>query len=176
MKRVKRVGLVLMLSACNTPPPPNTCTPPTGWEGRWQGTLVNLPARANAKPVEVTLEVGPMPQADNTCSPWRKTFVEAGGTPLVKDYQLCRGQGPEDWYVDEGNGVKLPGRWLGEVFLSHYKYDALVFFTSVRLRGDVVEDELLMADDKPVVPQGVQSLPAKLLQRVEFKRVVDCPK
>lgn len=180
MNRMIVVALALTLGACNnnTPPPTNSCpTPPsTSWEGKWQGVLVNHPARPDAKRVDVTLEIGPMPTADNTCSPWRKTFVEEGSsTPQVKDYQLCRGQGEQDLYVDEGGGVKLTTRWLGEVLVSPYKYDTLLFMTTTRLRGDVLEDELIMANDRPVVPGGVQVMLPRLIQRTEFKRVIECP-
>ncbi len=87
------------------------------WSGTWQGTLVNLPARAGANPVDVALEIGAFPAKDGACSAWRTTYKENGAVRQVKDYRLCRGAGAEDLYVDEG-GLKLTARLLGEVLVS----------------------------------------------------------
>lgn len=144
--------------------------PPKSWAGKWRGTLVNLPLRQSATSVEVTMEIGEFPRADNTCAMWRTTYSEGGVVRQVKDYKLCRGTGADDLFVDEGDGVKLTARWLGDVLVTPFKYDNLLLVASTRLRGEVLEEEILTVDDKPT-GKGVQPLRPRGLQRLELKRV-----
>ena len=144
--------------------------PPKSWAGKWHGTLVNLPLRQGATAVEVTLELGEFPQADKSCAMWRTTYSEGGVVRQVKDYKLCRGTGADDLFVDEGDGVKLTARWLGDVLVTPFKYDNLLLIASTRLRGNVLEEEILTVDDKPT-GKGVQPLRPRGLQRLELKRI-----
>ena len=140
------------------------------WAGVWRGALVNLPLRAGAPTVDVTREIGPLPSADSTCGLWRTTYAEAGVTKGVKDYQLCRGAGPDDLYLDEGGGVRLSARWIGDVLVSPFKFDDLLLVSTIRLRGEVLEEEILTAGDKPAV-SGALPLPARGIQRLTLYRV-----
>jgi hypothetical protein len=140
------------------------------WAGTWRGTLTNLPPRAGSAPVDVTMEIGPFPAADNTCATWRTTYAEAGQARGVKDYRLCRGTGPDDLFIDEGDGVKLTARWIGDVLVSPFKYDNLLLVTEMRLRGDVLEEEILVVDDQPAA-KGVVPLRPRSLQRIVLRRL-----
>jgi hypothetical protein len=144
------------------------------WEGKWRGMLVNYPVRANAPVVEVTMEIGAFPAADNVCTAWRTSYSQGGEVKQVKDYKLCRGTGPnglnDDLYVDEGGGVKLAARMIGDVLVSPFKYDNLLLIANVRLRGDTLEQEIYTIDDKPAI-KGVLSLTPRGIQRFELKRV-----
>jgi len=82
-----------------------------------------------------------MPQADHTCATWRTTYRQGGEVKGVKDYQLCRGDGADDFFVDEG-GVKLAARWIGDALVSPFKAGSLLLVSTVRLRGDVPEERL----------------------------------
>jgi hypothetical protein len=88
----------------------------------------------------------------------------------VKDYKLCRGTGAADLYIDENNGIKLPARLLGDALISPFKYDNVLLISTMRLRGEVLEEEILTVDDKPAVT-GVQPMNAKGIQRLEFRRI-----
>ncbi len=149
---------------------PTPTSPLAAWEGKWSGKLTNLPARPDAPAVEVTREIGAFPSADNTCSMWKTTYSEAGVVKQVKDYKLCRGTGAADLFVDEGNGIKLPARVLGDSLVSPFKYDNTLLISTVRLRGEVLEEEIITADDKPAT-SGVQPMQAKGIQRLELRRV-----
>lgn len=140
------------------------------WAGEWRGTLTNFPARANAPRVEVLMEIGGVPMADNTCAAWRTTYSEGSTVKGVKDYKLCRGTGADDLFIDEGNGIKLTARWLGDVLVTPFKYDNLLLITTNRLRRDVLEQEIITIDDQPAV-KGVQPLRARSIQRIELRRV-----
>ena len=140
------------------------------WAGTWRGTLTNLPPRAGNAPVDVTMEIGPLPAADNTCATWRTTYAEAGQAKGTKDYRLCRGTGPDDLFIDEGGGVKLTARWIGDVLVSPFKYDNLLLVTEMRLRGEVLEEEILVVDDQPAA-KGVVPLRPRSLQRIELRRL-----
>ena len=140
-----------------------------GWEGKWKGTLVNLPAKPGAVPVEVTMEIGAFPTTDGACAAWKTTYSEGGAVKSVKDYKLCRGTGPTDLYIDEG-GLRLPARIIGDALVSPFKADDILLVSTMRLRGEVLEEEILTVDDKPAI-KGVQPMVPKGVQRIELRRV-----
>ncbi|MBK9153774.1 MAG: S9 family peptidase [Chloracidobacterium sp.] len=140
------------------------------WEGTWKGDLVNLPAKPDAPKVEVTMEIGPFPSADGQCTTWKTTYSETGKANTVKDYKLCRGTGVSDLYIDEGGGVRIPVRVIGDAMVSTFKFDDTLLISTMRLRGEVLEHEILTADDKPAV-KGVTTMVPKGTQRIELRRV-----
>ena len=144
-------------------------TTPPNLTGTWTGTLVNEPARASASRVDVMLEIGPMLTADNTCSAWKTTYSESGVVRQVKDYKLCRGSGPDDLYTDEGGGVRLTARWIGDVLVSPFRVDKVLLVAETRLRGDVLEEEILTIDDQPA-DKGIQPLKPRSIQRLTLRR------
>jgi hypothetical protein len=139
------------------------------WAGTWQGTLVNLPPRAQAKQVDVQLEIGTLPKTDNTCATWRTTYSEQGKVLQVKDYKLCRGTSNNDWFIDEGQDLKLKSKWIGDVLVTPFKYDNLMLVSTTRLRGDTLEEEILTIDDKPAI-KGPLGLDARSIQRLTLTR------
>ncbi len=140
------------------------------WEGKWRGVLKNVPAKPDAPVVEVEMEIGEIPTRDNTCGMWKTTYREAGVVKQVKDYKLCRGTGKDDLYLDEGNGIKLTARVYGDTLVIPFKYDEMLFVSTIRLRGETLEDEIVISDDKPAV-KGALALTPKSIQRIELKRV-----
>lgn len=142
------------------------------WEGKWKGKLTNLPTKPDAPQIEVMMEIGEFPTSDNTCSTLRKTYSEGGVVKQVKDYKLCRGTGADDLFIDEGNGVKLTARWIGDALITPFKYGTTLLISTMRLRGEVLEEEILTIDDKPAT-SGVQPLTPKGIQRLELRRVVE---
>ena len=139
------------------------------WEGKWKGMLTNLPAKPGATPVEVTMEIGAFPLTDNTCAAWKTTYSETGEVKSVKDYKICRGTGATDLYIDEG-GLRLPVRIIGDALVSPFKSDDILLVSTMRLRGETLENEILTVDDKPAI-KGVQPMTPKSIQRIELKRV-----
>src|SRR5438128_540685 len=114
-------------------------SPEPNWAGTWKGTLVNHPVRPKAKSVETTIEIGAFPKAENECTVWKSTFNPPGKPEVVRDYKLCR-VNEEDFYFDEG-GLKLTSRWVGDVLVTSYKANTQIFLRTVRLRGDLLEQE-----------------------------------
>lgn len=143
-----------------------------GWEGTWKGTLVNLPAKPDAPKVEVTMEIGTFPTKDNTCGAWKASTTEDGVAKDVKDAKLCRGNGASDLYFDVGNDLRPPVRAIGDELVSTYKIGKTLFVMTMRMRGDVLEVEVLTTDDKPAVT-GIQPMVPKGIERIELKRVPD---
>jgi hypothetical protein len=160
------VGLLACVSLRAQQPP----TKAPGWAGVWKGLLTNEPATPGAAAVDVTMELGSFPSADGDCATWRTTYSEGGVVRQVKDYKLCRGTGADDLYLDEG-GVKLTTRWVGDVLITPFKIDNVLVVASVRLSGDVLEEEILTIDDKPPAP-GMQALWPRGMQRLILHRVV----
>ncbi|BDC50637.1 hypothetical protein F183_A29530 [Bryobacterales bacterium F-183] len=139
------------------------------FSGSWVGELKNYPPRPGAPSVTVKREIGPFPEADNTCSTFKTTYFENGVQRGVKDYKLCRGKGPNDLYFDEGGGVRLDAQWLGDVLVAPFKYDKLLLISLLRLRGDVLEEEIYTVPDSDS-NKGILPLAAKSLQRLELRR------
>jgi len=140
------------------------------FEGKWKGTLRNIPAKPDTQTVEVEMEIGAIPTRDNSCGTWKTTYLELGIVKQTKDYKLCRGTGADDLFVDEGNGVKLSAKIIGDSLVIPFKYDETLLISTVRLRGETLEEEILTVDDKPAV-KGVQPMKAKSIQKLELKRV-----
>ena len=120
--------------------------------------------------VEVEMEIGPIPFKDNTCGIWKTTYLELGIVKQVKDYKLCRGTGADDLYLDEGNGIRLAARIIGDSLVIPFKYDNLLIVSTTRLRGEVLEQEILTVEDKPAV-KGALPMSAKGIQKLELRRV-----
>lgn len=137
--------------------------------GTWHGTLINLPVRAGAPVVEVTVELGALPAADSSCVPWKTTYREQGVVRGVKDYRLCRGAGADDLSVDEGGGVVLPARLLGDVLVSAFKTGSLLLVTHLRVQGDTLTEEIMTIDDRPATDALVTMRP-RSIQRLVLTR------
>ena len=137
--------------------------------GVWTGTLVNLPLRPNATPVQVTMELGALPTADGHCVPWKTTYRERDTVRATKDYRLCRGTGPQSLYVDEGGGVTLQTALLGDVLVSSFKAGRTLLVTHLRVRGDTLEEEIITADDLPAT-EGVVAMRSRGIQRLRLTR------
>ena len=103
---------------------------------------------------------------------WKTTYSEGGQVKTVKDYKLCRGTGASDLYIDEGGGVRLPARVIGEALVIPFKADEVLLVSTMRLRGETLEIEILTIDDKPAI-KGVQPMIPKGIQRIELRRVPD---
>lgn len=160
---------LLVLLTLTSPVPRVTAPSAPDLAGLWKGTLVNEPVRSNAPKIDVMLEIGPTLVADNTCTIWKTTYSEAGVVRQVKDYKLCRGAGPDDLYTDEGDGIKLAARWIGDVLVSPFRVDNLLLVVHTRLVGDTLTEEILTMDDVPQA-KGVQSLKPRSIQRLTFTR------
>lgn len=151
-------GLVLTGSAAPQTP---------AFTGSWTGRLTNLPERPNAPVVEVTREIGPVPEAAGGCTPWKTTYREGGQVRQVKDYRLCRdGAG---WVIDEGDGVRLGARLLGDVLVSYFKYGTLILVVRTEVRDGVMEEDIMTADDQPATA-GIVSLAPRSIQRLRFTK------
>lgn len=139
---------------------------PADFAGTWTGRLTNLPGRPGAPAVDVTREIGALPTATG-CTPWKTTYREGGEVRQVKDYRLCRDA--DAWYVDEGDGVRLTARFLGDVLMSSFKYGNLLLVVRTEVHGDVMEEDIMTADDRPATA-GIVSLTPRSLQRLRLTR------
>ncbi len=163
---MRRLLVVALLAAAAAPAAAEGVA---GWEGKWEGTLVNLPGRPGAPVVKIERETGPWPAA-NACTPFVTRYIVAGQPTQTKDYRLCRGAEATDLWVDEGGGVTLAARLLGDVLVSPFKYGNILLVASTRVEGDRMIEEILSARDAPAT-EGVVKLTATNLQRLDFRRV-----
>ena len=138
------------------------------WSGRWVGKLENFPGRPGAPAVTVVRDIDGWPEKPGECRTWRTRYSEAGVEKGVKDYRLCLGEG-DRLYVDEGGGVTLDGKLLGDVFVSPFKYDQILLVALTRVTGDTMVEEIFTAQDVPAV-KGPLSLQARSVQRLTLQR------
>jgi hypothetical protein len=87
----------------------------------------------------------------------------------IKDYRLCRGAAADELIVDEGDGTRLAARWLGGVLWAAFKSGDVLLISNIRMRGVLLEEEILTVPDRPAVP-GVQPLAARSVQRMVLRR------
>jgi hypothetical protein len=145
---------------------------PADWAGTWYGTLTNHPVKPGAPVVDVRRDIGGIPATDGTCTTWKTTYSENFVPRQVKDYRLCRGTGADDLFIDEGNGVRLSARWIDGVLVSMFTVDATLLVATTRLRGNVLEEEIVFANHTPATV-GVQSLAPRGIQRLALYREPD---
>lgn len=138
------------------------------WSGRWVGKLENFPGRPGMPEVTVVRDIDGWPDKVGECRTWRTRYAEAGIEKGVKDYRLCLGAG-DRLYVDEGDGVTLDGKLLGDVLVSPFKYDQILLLALTRVSGDTMIEEIITAQDQPAI-KGPLSLQARSLQRLTLKR------
>jgi hypothetical protein len=134
------------------------------WAGIWKGVLTNSPTTPEARAVEVTMEIGPWPTADNACTTWRSTYREEGTVKQVKDYRLCQGIGVQSLFVDEGNGSRLSAQWIGDMLVVPFHYNRFLVISTMRLRDGALEEEIITIEDGP-------PLKTTAVQRIVLHRV-----
>lgn len=140
------------------------------WTGIWRGTLENHPGKSGAEAIDVEFEAGPLPVKEGDCATWRTRYSSGGALRHLKDYRLCRLAGEGEYVVDEGDGIKLPTRLLGDTLYSIFKFDNHLLTVITRKRGDVLEQEIVSADDQPA-GKGVVTLHPRSVQRLRLLRV-----
>jgi hypothetical protein len=128
------------------------------------------PEEAGPTNLEMTLELGPFPTVGNNCTLWRGTYKQQEKVQAIKDYPLCRRNSDEALFTDEGNGIILDTQWIGGALVSPYKFANAFYIAITRMRGDLLEDEILTVDDTDVSKE-VQSLRVRAIYHTEMKRV-----
>jgi hypothetical protein len=143
----------------------------TNWTGTWNGVVEAYPDGELGSGWNVTLEIGLYPMVDGSCTTWKSTFTENGAVQTVKDYRFCRGRGATDLFIDEGDGVTIGAKWINDVLVSPFKYKDVIAVASMRLRGDILEEEILITDDKPAIKDVVVSIQAHSIHLMRMKKV-----
>jgi hypothetical protein len=146
---------------------------PTNWTGTWHGVIEAYPEGQFGDGWHKTIVIGSYPMADETCTTWNSTFTEHGVLQLIKDYRFCRGRGATDLYIDEGSGATLAVQWINHVLVSPFKYNGVFTVASMRIRGDTLEEEIIIADDKPGAENSVVSMRAQSIHLIKMKRITN---
>jgi hypothetical protein len=142
----------------------------TNWTGTWHGVIEAYPEGEAGSGWNVTLEIGSYPMVDNSCTIWRSIFSEYGVVQGTKDYRFCRGYGVDDLYTDEGGGVTIGARWINNVLVSPFKYKDVFAISSMRMRGDILEEEIIITDDNPAKENVVVSVRPKSIHLMTMKK------
>ncbi|CAF1617767.1 unnamed protein product, partial [Rotaria sp. Silwood1] len=124
----------------------------TNWTGTWYGMTKAYPEGTLGTGWNVTFDVGPYPMVDNSCTAWRSIFKENGTITLTKNNRFCRGHGPDDLYIEDGgSGSKVAVQWIHNVLVSSFKYQGVFAVASMRMRGDILEEEIIISGDNPAI-------------------------
>ncbi len=145
----------------------------TNWTGTWHGVIEAYPEGQLGDGWHKTLVIGTYPMTDETCTILSSTFTEHGVLQLTKDYRLCRGHGATDLYIDEGTGGVLTVQWINDVLIASFKYKGLFTVSSLRMRGDTLEEEIIIAEDKPTTENKVESIRTQSIHLIKMKRITD---
>jgi len=145
----------------------------TNWTGTWQGVMEAYPEGEPGAGWNVTMEIGTYPMVDNSCTTWRSIFTEYGIVQGTKDNHLCRGYGAEDLFIKQGGGGTVGARWINDVLVSPFKYEGVFAVASMRIRGDILEEEIIITDDNPaekgvVVYARAHSLHLKKMKKLSI--------
>ena len=143
----------------------------TNWTGTWHGIVEAYPEGEEGSGWNVTLEIGAYPMVDNTCTVWRSVFSEHGVIQGTKNYRFCRGRGAEDLYIDEGGGVTIGARWINDVLVSPFKYLGVFAVSSMRIRGEILEEEIIITEDKPAKENVVVSVRPNSIHLMTMKQI-----
>jgi hypothetical protein len=117
------------------------------------------------------MEIGNYPKTDNSCTIWKSVFTSNGTSKGMKDYRFCRGCGPEDLYIDEGNDVTIKAWWISDLLSSPFKYMDVFAVSNMRIRGDILEEEIIITEDNPAIPNIVVSVKAISIHRMTMKKI-----
>jgi len=142
----------------------------SSWTGVWEGELQNFPIRPAAPIIKVRREIGAWPKTEGECADFRTTYIEGGVEKGRKDYKLCRGAGPGEYIVDEGNGVVLKAIMLDDRLVSTFKYGSIILTAITQVRGKEMSEQIYTAADLPA-GEAVVTLQTRGLQRLTFRRV-----
>ncbi|CAF3995165.1 unnamed protein product [Rotaria sp. Silwood1] len=145
----------------------------TNWTGTWHGVIEAYPEGQLGDGWHKTLVIGPYPMTDETCTILNGTFTEHGVLQLTKDYRFCRGHGATDLYIDAGNGAILAVQWINAVLITAFKHNGVFTVSSIRMRGDTLEEEIIIADDKPGAENNVVSMRTHSIHFIKMKRITN---
>lgn len=139
------------------------------WTGTWSGSLQNYPRPLPGSGlVPVRMEIGRFPREDGECSLWKTIYSPVGEPSSIKDYRLCRGNGSDDLFIDEGDGLHLSCRWIEEtqMLISPFKYANLLLIAVTRLiDGLRLQEEIVTMNNRET------SLRSLALQRLTLTRL-----
>lgn len=143
----------------------------TDWSGTWQGTVRTYPEGQIGDGWQKSIVIGPYPTADGTCTTLNSTFTNDGTVQLTKDYRLCRGQSASDLYIDAGSHGKLEVQWMSDVLVSPFKQGGMFVISNLRMRGNFLEEEIIMVNDNPGDGNNLVSIRASSMHQIKMKRI-----
>ncbi|CAF4697456.1 unnamed protein product, partial [Rotaria magnacalcarata] len=154
-------------------PPSTSGLIQTNWSGTWHGVIEAYPEGQIGDGWHKTMIVGSYPMTDETCTTLNSTFTEHGVVKLIKDYRFCRGRDASDLYIDAGNAGKLVVQWINDVLISSFKTNGVFTVSSLRMRGDTLVEEIIIAEDKPGDENSLVSMRTHSIHLIKMKRITD---
>ncbi|CAF0840421.1 unnamed protein product [Adineta steineri] len=142
----------------------------TNWTGNWSGVIEAYPEGEMGAGWTKTLEIGDYPMANYSCTTLRGIMKENDTVRITKDYRLCRGRGADDLYIDQGDAT-LAVQWMNDVLVAPFKFNGVFAVSRLRMRGDILEEEIVITDDTPAVKNVLVSVRARSLHLIQMRRI-----
>ena len=143
----------------------------TNWTGIWHGVMEAYPVGQLGAGWNAMWEIGNYPMVDNSCTKWHIVYTENGVVKQDKDNRFCRGDGPDDLFIRDRSGGKIAVQWINDVAVSPMKSDGVFAVVTLRMRGDTLEEQVLVTDDNPAVPNVIVSVRAHSIHTVKLKQM-----
>ena len=151
--------------------PMSTCgTYQTNWTGTWHGVMEAYPEGQLGAGWNATWEIGSYPMVANSCTTWRIVYTENGVVKQNKDNRFCRGSDPDDLFISESGGGKVAVQWINDMAVSPMKSGGVFAVVTLRMHGDTLEEQVLVTDDNPAVPNVIVSMRAHSFHTLRLKR------
>ncbi|UJR12916.1 hypothetical protein I4U23_017090 [Adineta vaga] len=143
----------------------------TNWTGTWHGIVDTYPKGELGYGWNVTWEIGTYPMIDNTCTTWRAIYTENDVVQIDKNNQFCRGRDSNDLFIRESGGGKIAVQQIHDELISPFKSQNAFVVVRMRMREDILEEEVLMTDDNPAIENVIVSLRIQSVHKIKMKRM-----
>lgn len=94
-------------------------------------------------------------------------------TQLTKDYRFCRGQNSSDLYIDTLNGDKLSVQRINHILITAFKQNGFYVISSLRMRHQNLQEEIIMTDDKPADSNTIVSMRTHSIHFIDMIKIDD---
>ncbi|CAF1531644.1 unnamed protein product [Adineta ricciae] len=141
------------------------------WTGIWFGVVEGYPKDALGVGWNVTWEIGSYPMIDHHCTTWRIVYRSENVIQLEKNNEFCRGNDSNDLYIRDKNGGKAAVQWIDDVLTSAFKSQGSFAIARMKMHKNILEEEILLTDDKPAMDNVVVSLRTLSFHSIKMKRM-----
>ncbi|MNK31448.1 hypothetical protein D3C87_498840 [compost metagenome] len=125
---------------------------PRSWEGKWSGELKIYDSKSVKPAMNLQMELEIKPLTDST---WTWTIHYLTDKPDLRAYELRKATKPNQWIIDEKNGIQLTQTVIGNRLSSSFSLDKTLLITSYWLETDRMNFEIVVSNLDPASKTGL---------------------